>query len=212
MSLLSVWAKILLFCSAYIPLFLIIIIKNWNTFILKSNFIYNDNIFHLVKHHPIYIFKKISNLIIDPVFILIITCVIAVLFLHYLLTKQSAISPKKLEIIEVKNRTSDTLNYILTFIIPFLSLNLTNYTDIFCILLLLVTISVVYINSNLLYINPVLNLMGYTTFEINGKILNNEKEEDGLFLIAKNTRKSIRKGNTIDVSIFDNGIYFTENL
>lgn len=59
---------------------------------------------------------------------------------------------------DVENRNSDSISYIGTYIIPFLFQDYSSFIDILSVAILLGVIYFIYINSNLLLINPGLNL------------------------------------------------------
>jgi hypothetical protein len=58
------------------------------------------------------------------------------------------------------------MSYIVTYILPFLAIKLTDPADVISLGLLLVVVGILYVNSNLIHTNPVLSLMRYHLFEI----------------------------------------------
>jgi hypothetical protein len=66
----------------------------------------------------------------------------------------------------VKSRDGDVMSYIVTYLLPFLAVKLDDYLDGFSFGLLLLVVAVLYVNSNLIYVNPILNLRGYHIFEV----------------------------------------------
>jgi len=115
--------------------------------------------------------------------------------------KQAAtISGVPIRVIDVKNRNSEAISYIGTYIIPFLFQNYNSSFEILSVGILLVVIYYIYINSTLMLINPVLNLR-YSLFEIDfiddlksinpkvkvGLVITREKYlQDGDELLMKN--------------------------
>ena len=67
---------------------------------------------------------------------------------------------------EVYPRGTEAIGYIVTYLIPFLDVDLGDDETLASLALLLGVIGVLYVNSNLIYINPVLNLMGFHLFEV----------------------------------------------
>lgn len=107
------------------------------------------------------------------------------------------LSGTKVKIKDVKNRNSDAINYIATYLIPFLFQEYTAFPDILSIIILLVVMYFIYTNSSLLLINPTLNLF-YSLYEVdyvdnfeetgkrkNGLIITKERflEEDDYLLL-----------------------------
>ena len=63
--------------------------------------------------------------------------------------------------------------YVVTYLIPFLGISVSDPVDAVSLGIMLGLIAVVYVSSNLIYINPILGLLGYRFYEVetaNGKI------------------------------------------
>jgi len=58
------------------------------------------------------------------------------------------------------------MSYIVTYLLPFLAVNLNDVMDAGSLGIVLTVIAVLYVNSNMIYTNPVLNLAGFHIFEI----------------------------------------------
>ncbi|MBU6996578.1 MAG: hypothetical protein HXS41_06280 [Theionarchaea archaeon] len=65
-----------------------------------------------------------------------------------------------------KNRTSDALDYIIAYIIVFLGFEFNQWQDVASIAILLIVIFFVYIHSNLIFINPLLNVFGFKIHDV----------------------------------------------
>jgi len=73
----------------------------------------------------------------------------------------------------VESRDSEVMAYIVTYLIPFLGISVSDFVDAVSLSIMLGLIAVLYVRSNLIYINPILGLWGYRLFEVeteNGKI------------------------------------------
>jgi hypothetical protein len=96
----------------------------------------------------------------------------------------------------VISRDGDAMSYIVTYLLPFLAVKLNDPTDVVSLGIVLFVIGLLYVNSNMIHTNPVLNIVGYHIFEIedgNGKTT---------ALICK--RSYIRTGSEIDaISVGD---------
>jgi hypothetical protein len=64
--------------------------------------------------------------------------------------------------------SQEAISYIVTYLLPFLDLNSASVADRVSLGLVLVVVSVLYINANLIHMNPVLNLLGYRILEAEG--------------------------------------------
>jgi hypothetical protein len=127
--------KIFLFLSSYIPLFIILGIKN---------------------------FSNILFVYIDGGIILI-----SIMFLIYVLFKSSRMNGEYKEITNVQDNSNKFIEYILAYIIPFLGFNLSAFVDVISVSIIFVMVGVLYIRSDLIYMNPMLNLFGYNLYKVN---------------------------------------------
>ena len=75
-------------------------------------------------------------------------------------------TPHSIAVESAQVRDGDAMSYIITYFLPFLGISRENLGDAVSLLLVYVVIGFIYINSNLIYINPILNSMGYRLFEI----------------------------------------------
>ena len=203
-------SKIFLFFSSYSPLFLIILMQNYYT--IAKNFLDFLNIFkkeHIYSINDIIIVVKI---IIHPTTILLISLLIGICFLLYLLNKHNQLTHDKIEIYKIENVTSESMTYIITYLVPFLSLNLNSTINLYCIMVLIATIGIIYINSDMLYINPLLNSFGYRTFKISGNILNQDKKVEDMFIITPRKIQKIYKNNIVNFLQYDDGILIAGSL
>jgi hypothetical protein len=60
----------------------------------------------------------------------------------------------------------DVMAYVATYLLPFLGLDLSDATGIVVFAGFLFVVGVVYVNSNMLFVNPLLSLAGYRTFRV----------------------------------------------
>jgi hypothetical protein len=71
-----------------------------------------------------------------------------------------------LTVAHAKPQDGDVMAYIATYLIPFLSIDLGKTEDIVVLSGFLLVLMVVYVNSSMLFVNPVLSLARYHSFEI----------------------------------------------
>ena len=141
----------LLFLSSYIPLWVILGIKYY----------------HIIGIHGF----VLLNIILIILFIV----------LHkYISYKKKKFIDRNIRVSSCENSTSINLEYLITYIIPFTQINVTNYRGFIALIVLFIFIWWLYISSNLIYINPMLSIMGYNIF----KVLD-EKSKREYMLITK---------------------------
>lgn len=133
------FAKIMLFLSSYFPLFAALAIRN-----IPHDGYYN--------WWPTIIFSTITvaALIITSIFL-----AIARSFATVPLTVNSC-----------KSNQGQVISYLFTYILPFLNVTYESIPDIAAIILVYLVFAVLYINSNMIYINPFLSVIGFRIYEV----------------------------------------------
>jgi hypothetical protein len=103
----------------------------------------------------------------------------------------------------IRRKDSETMSYIASYIIPFAATPFDKPEQIVALIVFLVVLCVVYINSAMIHINPLLSLMGYNLYEI--------EDTDGnpYFLMA---RRSLRRGDTVRAIDLANNIFLEKRL
>jgi hypothetical protein len=103
---------------------------------------------------------------------LAIVAVFSVVVLFIFLRTAQKLSADKVNVASVISRDGDAMSYIVTYLLPFLAVKLNDPTDVLSLGIVLFVIGLLYVNSNMIHTNPVLNVVGYHIFEIedaNGK-------------------------------------------
>jgi|SRR5438552_1489254 len=83
------------------------------------------------------------------------------------------LAPHSIRVQGAQVRDAEAISYIVTYFLPFLGISKGNWADAISLLLVYAVVAVIYVNSNLIYMNPVLNLGGYRLVEVastNGKV------------------------------------------
>lgn len=89
---------------------------------------------------------------------------VCALFLYIRMAQR--LSPVSINTTYVEARSGETMSYIVTYLIPFLDFNLGDIEDAIALAVLIFILGVIYVNSNLVSVNPILNLAGFHLFEI----------------------------------------------
>jgi len=102
----------------------------------------------------------------------------------------SRISPLTISVENMSRHDGEAMSYIVTYLLPFIALPSTDLASGISLAVFLLVLAILYINSDMLHINPMLNLMGWHLYEVT--LPNSETYT----LIAK---KRIRKGMKVQV-------------
>jgi hypothetical protein len=138
-----------------------------------------------------YVFN-ITYLMLCFVFFIVLNLLL-IIFLEHVL-KNKSFNEKEVENIE--NKTSNVLSYLLVFSISLLNLDLSIWRGWISLFILLIIIFAVFVRSDLLFLNPILTILGYKTYSaklINGDniVILSKKDEIGN---SKMIIKRINKG------------------
>lgn len=179
MSSLTLTNKVSMFLSSYIPLFIILLLKAlsgiWDKSQdfpkLKVSSATFANMTTIDKLQTVYQYKTefiLSNLV--PIFVIIVI-ILVIKFSYSKLWKiieetQNTKNSKSLYIESVQKMDHVYIEYMICYIIPFLSFSYSSLFDMFLLLILLSTACVIYINSDLLYVNIIFSIMKYNLFKV----------------------------------------------
>lgn len=122
---------------------------------------------------------------------LVAVSAVSVLVLFVFLRTAQKLAADRIKVESVASRDGDAMSYIVTYLLPFLAVKLNDVTDVGSLAMVLVVIAILYVNSNMIYTNPVLNVAGYHVFEIH--------DADGKTTALICKRAYIRTGSEIDV-------------
>lgn len=140
-----VLVKGVLFISSYFPLYIFVLILNIDSY----------NSIEKLQRFPVLIFL-----------ISMIACII--ISIISIITIMISKNGTKKMIIDNIERPDDTiLSYIMTYIIPILTVNNMDKYQILVNILLFILIGYLYIRLNLLYLNPLWSMFGYISYRIN---------------------------------------------
>lgn len=137
------------------------------------------------------------------IILLIISCLSYLgMFLLFFLSKKR--QPKELFDVKIENNVnSKMMEYMVSYILPFISLDSINSIETTVALCVYYFVLFgVYIKSDIFYINPILNIVGFNIFKITYK---EDKIEKNAFVITKNNSYEIhsnRKFSILEKNIF----------
>lgn len=132
---------ILLFISSYSPLFIIFAAKDFD--------FYGENCFK----HPMAIYILISITILSVI----------ILFATVLTIKRGNMC---IEVVSVKNRSVDLINYSIPYMIAFFGADLSKPADLISVSIFLLIMLLLTITTKSVFINPILSLVGYGLYDL----------------------------------------------
>lgn len=131
--------------------------------------------------------------------ILIIITVIADLIFYLLIKGSKNFTETVYTVKNSENRTANSLNYVVAYVVAFLGISFSKWQDFVTLIIIMATIYVVFINSNLIFVNPLLNVFNYRIFSI-------EVEEGGKIILITKTKK-LEKNDKINIRNIADDIY-----
>ncbi len=138
------FTAILLFISAYSPLFLILAIKD-----------FDFKLTHQLQH-PI------------PIYVLLGLSVLSIILLFVTIGRMKR-GNLVAEIVTVKNRSVDLINYTIPYMISFFGIDLSKPDDVIAISIFLLMLLILTVTSKSVFINPLLALVGYGLYDLDYK-------------------------------------------
>ena len=93
---------------------------------------------------------------------------------------------EEIKIVSKKNLTDQHfLNYFSLFVLLALAFDLSKISFVSVFVVILIFIGIVYIKNNIFYINPLLNIMGYSFYDITYIVSGGEEKETRIFYKGK---------------------------
>lgn len=92
--------------------------------------------------------------------------VVSLLIFFIFMKSVATIASTEVTISEHDAKDGDSMSYIVTYLVPFLDIKFDEFANVVGLLIIFLVLAVLYVNSNLIYTNPVLNIVGYHIFEI----------------------------------------------
>lgn len=146
--------RVMLYLSSFLPLFILLVIQNIKVR-NENGFIGWRNFFH----------QFVENRWTGPSFIfwfsmlLFIIISVVSIFIFYLVFRKEDGVEKNIK--ENNFNRADTLGYIVTYIVPLLSIDINSYRSMLVNFLLFIIIGSFYIMNNQFFMNPIFNILRY---------------------------------------------------
>lgn len=108
------------------------------------------------------------------------------------------------KVTEVEKRDENVVSYIASYLIPFVTFPLATPEQVAAILIFVGVLLVLYINSNMIYINPMFNLVGWHLYAITI-----DSDQMSHYLIA---RQDIRPERTLYFVEISDNVYLEKKV
>lgn len=196
------WNKLLLFISSYVPLYLLLIFKNIFERITEEGKFVNI----LLRFRTAIWFNEINDW---AICILLFVTIVSVIYLWWLLGKE--VGQKKYIIRKVSDETGNYyFNYISVYLLSCMGLTLNSIVDCFVFLSVMIIVGFIYISNNMMYLNPVINIMGYKVYNcILDSVNTNDKEIESIVVAPDDVK--VQQESFIIASNKQNFIYIKKN-
>lgn len=167
------WVHIVLFLSSYTPLWVLIVLQK-----SSLSWLYRGGVL---------------------VGALLSLCSLYV-FIKRLLPRKN---PIRIDIASVAPKDNEAMNYFVFYLFPFLGIDISKTVGVISLVLLILTLGALYVNSNMIYINPILSLFGYSFFEV--------RTEEGKIYGVISTEDYISDRESIRIRPYDNHLALYTN-
>lgn len=122
--------------------------------------------------------------------------------------KKETAEPYK--IADIDDKTRDTLTYLIPYIIAFIGFDLSCWQNITALIILIIIVFAVYMNSDLLYFNPLLSLFGYSIYKI--KIERRSYIGEKYLQIMAISSQKMKIGDQIRVWDLSDNVFLAERM
>lgn len=76
------------------------------------------------------------------------------------------LAPIRITVTGFQRLDAEAMSYIVTYVIPFLAIPFSGWEQGVALSIFFVVLGILYVNSNMIHINPMLNLAGYHLYEV----------------------------------------------
>lgn len=160
------WALLALFITSYIPLFVIVIVKQLNE---CSNYLcwggwHKEAIKCFLSHFGMSVLLSLLSII----------GVVGIIALLRNL-ESNLKNGTNAKVTKISNRNSEAIGYIATYIVPFLANDFSTWFECSIFIVVMALIYTIYINSNMILINPILNIK-YSLLDVEYMVVGDKSE------------------------------------
>ena len=189
-------ARFSLFVVSYLPLFFIM----GFTQIFK----YKDYLnWGGINEESLYLFIKYFG----AVTVLVVVSLVGFIGLTILLKnvkRRCETGGRDAEVLEIENKNSESITYLFTYLIPFVFQDLSSFTNVVSIAVLLVVTFMIYVNSGMILINPTISIK-YTLYQVTFKDLESDNKRTGMIITKCNL---LEEGDKIEMEDVGHKLFY----
>lgn len=178
--------RVLLFISSYVPLYVLLVIKN----ILERCTSGGRFALSISKFETAVFFDEINDY---AIMVLLLLIIVSVVYLKMLLKQPEG--THYYSIVDIEDQTGNVyFNYISIYLLSCLGLTLSSIVDVFVLLFLMLIVGYIYISNHMTYMNPLLQLLGYKIYE--GTVHSDSTNIDFQSVIIAPKRLALKRDQT----------------
>lgn len=149
------------------------------------------------------------------VYLLLIIQVISILYMIYFFrfggVKRNSMNKKIIKVLELRKIKDGTTNYILANVLPIATIEMDNENKALFVIVLLTLLGYMYVRNNLLYINPIFDLIGVNVYECKCIVYNANMSFENIYEGIIISGISIYINNKYKINKTPNEVLFIEN-
>ena len=183
--------KIIMYLSAFLPMFWLILIKDYATILKEA-----------IDGEAPY-----SNLLNIQLFIVLGIVALVTIITMILISRNKKLSKDLIVATKVTNRTAEYyLGYFSLFVLELFAFSFIDIVDIVVMSILLLLLGIVYVKNGLFFINPTLNIFRSFIFEVEYTDGNKVRTK---MLICK---EKIQQGDSLNIDISNYGFTLAQKI
>ncbi|AOT08266.1 hypothetical protein S4054249_10620 [Pseudoalteromonas luteoviolacea] len=107
---------------------------------------------------------------------------------------------------EIENKNSESITYLFTYLIPFVFQDLSSFTNVVSIAVLLIVTFMIYVNSGMILINPTIS-MRYTLYQVTYKDHESGNSRKGMIITKCNF---LEEGDKIEMEDVGHKLFYAQ--
>lgn len=111
---------------------------------------------------------------------------------------------REAKVLEIENKNSESITYLFTYLIPFVFQDLSSFTNVVSISVLLIVTFMIYVNSGMILINPTISI-SYTLYQVTYRDLESGNKRTGMIITKCNL---LEEGDRIEMEDVGHKLFY----